>query len=128
MTPALLGDLLDALAAYAWLLWVIVPLLLAAFTFVYLFERDARTSGKRVAGGIGAIGVGFVAVATGIGEGLAGAGGGAIEVLAPHLDFLAQLGIAWAGWSGLNGGMMADVTAFAVFVVLLIGVSLVWSE
>lgn len=128
MSPGIVGTVVDAAAPYSWVLWVVVPLFLLAFGWFYLFERDARTSGRRAAGGFGAVLVGVVSVLAGVGEGLAGAGVGVLDVLAPHADFLAQLGIAWGGWSALQGGVMANAATFAVFVVLLIGISLVWGE
>lgn len=128
MTPLLLDAVLGALASNSWLLWVVGPLFLLAFAVAYWSERDAQDASRRVAGGVGALGVGVVAVATGLVEGLAAGGSGVIDVLAPHFDFLAQLGLAWAGWSGLQGGLMSNVPAFVVFVVLLIGVSVVWGE
>lgn len=118
----------DALAGLSWVLWIVVPVLVVWFGVAYFLERDAQASGKRVAGGVGVLGVSVVAVVTGMAEGLAGAGGGVLGVLAPHLDVLAHVGIAWAGWSGLRGGLLSDATTFAVFALLLLVVSLVWGE
>lgn len=132
MTPALL-DTFDAFVygIYAGLepyLWIVVPLVLAAFAVAYFLERDAKASGKRVAGGFGAVGVAVVATLTGVAEGFAGAGGGVVDVLAPHLDFLAHLGLSWAGWSALQGGLMSHAPTFVAVVIVLIGVSVVWGE
>lgn len=128
MSPAVLASVVEALAGYSWVLWVAVPLFLLAFGWFYLFERDAQESGRRAASGFGVVVVGVVSVLAGVGEGLAGAGVGVLDVLAPHADLLAQVGLAWGGWSALQGGVMSTPATFAVFVVVLIGVSLVWGE
>lgn len=120
--------LLEALAGLSWTLWVIVPVLLLAFGLVYVQERDARTSSKRVAGGVGALVVGVVAVGAGLAEGLAGAAGGVSAVLAPHAGFLTHLGLTGLGYVGLSSDWIGSARTFLVFAALLIALSVVWGE
>lgn len=128
MTPALLDDALGALAGYSWVLWIVVPLFLMAFAVAYLLERDARKSGRRAAGAFGTVGVAVVAALTGVAEGLAMFGADSMDVLAPHLDFLAHLGLSWAGWSALQGGLMSNAALYVLFVIVLAVVAVVWGE
>jgi hypothetical protein len=124
----LLGDLLGWLAGLSWTLWVVVPVLFLAFALLYWIEGDERAASRRLAGGLGAFGVSVAAVLAGVGEGLASAGGGLAGVFAPHADFLGQLALIGAGWSGVSGGVMSNIRTFAVFALLVLLVSVVWGE
>jgi len=124
----LLSMLVAVLSGYSWVLWVVVPVLFLAFAVLYWLEGDERRASRRLAGGLGAAGVSAAAVVAGVGEGLASAGGGVADVFAPHADFLAQLALIGAGWSGISGGVMSNLGTFAVFAALVLVVAILWGE
>ena len=133
--PDLIRAAFEWVAGFAWLAWIVGPVLFVAVAWWYFREgsargvsRRSRASSKKAAGALGIFGVGVVGALAGFGEGVAAALAGIGGVLAPHAGFLGQLGITTAGYYGMRGSFIDSATTFLAFALLLIVISVIWGE